>query len=166
MCFTTEQSKFTIPLLFRRSDLRKSYIIIFLKLPYNGVTVDKLPYCAVTSGHHVNVDLPNKSGSIQEVIFYTNKDAKRGCSYRLLKKRIQFFWHNSYKFPQLVAKNSTEQRVSSGALRNAQRNILRSNVSARAKTCVPPCNYKRAGPKQPNITLPYSNVVIARAYTN
>ncbi len=64
MCFTTEQSNFTIPLLFRRSDLHRSYIIICLKLPYNGVTVDKFPYCAVTSGHHVNVDLPNKSGSI------------------------------------------------------------------------------------------------------
>ncbi len=166
MCFTTEQSNFTIPLFFRRSDLRKSYIIIFLKLPYNGVTVDKLPYCAVTSRHHVNVDLPKKSGSIQDVMFYTNKDAKRGCSYRLLKKRIQFFWHINYKLPQLVAKNSTEQRVSSGALRTAQRSILRSNVSARANTCVPPYIYNRAGPRQPKITLPYSNVVMARAYTN
>jgi hypothetical protein len=64
MCFTTEQSNFTKPLFFRRSDLRKSYMIKFLKLPYSGVTVDKFPYWAVTSGHHVNVDLPNKSGSI------------------------------------------------------------------------------------------------------
>lgn len=56
--------------------------------------------------------------------------------------------------------------MSSGAVRTAQRNILRRNVSARANTCVPPCIYKRAGPKQPNTTLPYNNVVIARAYTN
>jgi hypothetical protein len=66
----------------------------------------------------------------------------------------------------LDAKNRTEQRVSSGAVRTAQRSILRRNVSARAKIGAPPYSYKRAGPKQPNTTLPYNNVVIARAYTN
>ena len=91
MCFTTEHNKFTRPLFFKRADLRRSYIINVLKLQYSGVTVDKLPYYATTSGHHVNVDLPNKSGSIQEVIVYTNYDAKRGCSDKLLKKRTQFF---------------------------------------------------------------------------
>jgi hypothetical protein len=69
-------------------------------------------------------------------------------------------------FPQFDAKNRTEQRVSSGAVRTAHRSILRNNVSARANTYVPPCIYNRAGPKQPNITLPYNNVVIARACTN
>jgi hypothetical protein len=91
ICFATEHNNLSRPLFFKRADLRRSYIIKFLKLPYSGVTVDRLPYYAVTSGHHVNVDLPSKSWSIQEVIFYTNYDIKRGCSYILLKKRTQFF---------------------------------------------------------------------------
>jgi hypothetical protein len=57
-------------------------------------------------------------------------------------------------------------RVSMGVIRNAHRNILRSTDSARANTGVPPCICIRAGPKQPNITLPYNNVVTANAYTN
>jgi hypothetical protein len=91
ICFTIEQSKLTNPLLFKRSDLRKSCKITVLNAPYSGVTVAKFPYYAYTSGHHVNVDLPSKSGSIQDVIFYTKVDAKRGCSSKLLKKRTQFF---------------------------------------------------------------------------
>jgi hypothetical protein len=69
-------------------------------------------------------------------------------------------------FPQFEAKNRTEQRVSSGAVRTAQRSILRKNVSARANTCTPPCSCNRAGPKQLKITLPYNSVVTAIAYTN
>jgi hypothetical protein len=56
--------------------------------------------------------------------------------------------------------------VSIGAVRNAQRSILRSNVSARVKTGAPPCSCNRAGPKQLKITLPYNNVDTARAYIN
>lgn len=58
------------------------------------------------------------------------------------------------------------QRVSSGAVRKALSSILCSSVSARAKTCVPPYICNRAGPKQRKMTLPYSKVVTARAYTN
>jgi hypothetical protein len=53
-----------------------------------------------------------------------------------------------------------------GALFNAQRNNLRKNISARTYTETPPRNYNRAGPKHPNITLPYSSVVTTSAYTN
>ena len=53
-----------------------------------------------------------------------------------------------------------------GVIRNAHRSILRSTDSARANTGVPPCIYIRAGPKHPKMTLPYSNVVTANAYTN
>jgi hypothetical protein len=56
--------------------------------------------------------------------------------------------------------------VSIGADFNAQRNILRINTSARTNTLAPPVSYRRAGPMQPNITLPYSSVVTAMAYTN
>lgn len=51
------------------------------------------------------------------------------------------------------------------ALFNAQRSILRINISARTNVYAPPVNCRRAGPKQPKITLPYSSVVTARAYT-
>ena len=64
-------------------------------------------------------------------------------------------------FPQLEAKNTTEQRVSSGAVRTAQHRILRSSVSARANTGAPPCIYNRAGPKQLKTTLPYNSTVKA-----
>jgi hypothetical protein len=53
-----------------------------------------------------------------------------------------------------------------GADFNAHLSILRINISARTKTDVPPTNYRRAGPKHPNITLPYSKVVTASAYTS
>jgi hypothetical protein len=56
--------------------------------------------------------------------------------------------------------------VSSGAVRKAQRIILRNSVSAYANTGAPPYIYNRAGPKQLKMTLPYNNVVTARAYTN
>ena len=69
-------------------------------------------------------------------------------------------------FVLFVAKYSRLTRVSIGAVFKAQRNILRINTSARTNTGVPPDNYKRALPIHPNITLPYNNVVIARAYTN
>jgi hypothetical protein len=57
-------------------------------------------------------------------------------------------------------------RVSTGAVFKAQRSIFLINYSARTKTCAPPVSYKRAGPKHPKMTLPYSNVVTAMAYTN
>ena len=57
-------------------------------------------------------------------------------------------------------------RVSIGALFNAHLNILRKNISARTKLDAPPDSCKRAGPKHPKITLPYNNVVTARAYTS
>jgi hypothetical protein len=37
-----------------------------------------VPYYALTSGHHVNVDRPSRSGSIHEDILFTNSEAKRG----------------------------------------------------------------------------------------
>ena len=43
---------------------------------------------------------------------------------------------------------------------------LSINTSAQTKTDVPPTNYNRAGPKHPNITLPYSKVVTASACTS
>jgi hypothetical protein len=56
--------------------------------------------------------------------------------------------------------------VSIGALFSAQRNILRIHISARTNTDAPPLSCSCAGPKQPKITLPYSSVVTASAYTN
>jgi hypothetical protein len=56
--------------------------------------------------------------------------------------------------------------VSIGADLSAHRNILRIRISARTKIYAPPANYMRAGPKQPKMTLPYSSVVTASAYTN
>ena len=53
--------------------------------------------------------------------------------------------------------------MSSGAFRKAHLNIFLSKVSARANTYKPPCSCMRAGPRQPNMTLPYSNVDTARA---
>ena len=53
--------------------------------------------------------------------------------------------------------------MSSGALRNAHLNIFRSRVSARANTFTPPYSCIRAGPRQPNITLPYNRVETGRA---
>jgi hypothetical protein len=59
--FTAEQSTFVNPLFFKRTDYRRSYIIMDLNLQYNGDTVDRLPYYAVTSGHQVRVVRPSKS---------------------------------------------------------------------------------------------------------
>jgi hypothetical protein len=56
--------------------------------------------------------------------------------------------------------------VSIGVLFNAHPNILRINISARTNIDAPPLSYRRAGPRHPKITLPYSNVVTANAYTN
>ena len=56
-------------------------------------------------------------------------------------------------------------RVSIGADFSAHLSILRIKVSARTNTLAPPVNYKRAGPMQPNITLPYNSVVTAIACT-
>jgi hypothetical protein len=83
-----------------------------------------------------------------------------------LKKRTQFFWHKSYKLLLLDARYRILPRVSSGAFLNAQCIIFLRSVSARANTSAPPYICIRAGPKHPKITLPYSNVETARAYTN
>ena len=53
-----------------------------------------------------------------------------------------------------------------GVIFNAQRSILRSSTSARLNAGAPPCSYIRAGPKHPNITLPYNKVDTANACTN
>jgi hypothetical protein len=53
-----------------------------------------------------------------------------------------------------------------GVIFNAQRSILRNSTSARLNAGAPPCSYIRAGPKQPNITLPYNKVETANACTN
>jgi hypothetical protein len=57
-------------------------------------------------------------------------------------------------------------RVSIGVVFNAQRSILCSSTSARLNAGAPPCSYIRAGPKHPNITLPYNRVDTANACTN
>jgi hypothetical protein len=49
------------PFYFNLSDFLRSYIISDLNFLYNGYTVDRSPYYAVTSGHQVNVERPNKS---------------------------------------------------------------------------------------------------------
>jgi hypothetical protein len=64
------------------------------------------------------------------------------------------------------AKYSILTRVSIGAVLSAHLNILRIKISARTNTYAPPVNCMRAGPKHPNMTLPYSSVVTASAYTN
>ncbi len=66
----------------------------------------------------------------------------------------------------LVAKYSTLVRVSIVAVRNAHLSILRSSISARAKVAVPPYSCMRAGPKHPNIVLPYNKHETASAYTS
>jgi hypothetical protein len=66
----------------------------------------------------------------------------------------------------LDAKCKTLTRVSIVAVRKAQRSILRNKISARANDGAPPFIANRAGPKHPNITLPYNNVVTAKAYTS
>jgi hypothetical protein len=56
--------------------------------------------------------------------------------------------------------------VSIGALFNAHLSIFRIKISARTNIDAPPYSCKRAGPRHPKITLPYSNVVTANAYTS
>lgn len=126
----------------------------------------RFPYYAVTSGHQVNVDLPNNSGSMQVLILFTKSVANLGCSYKLLKNRTQLFLQKTYKLALFDAKYSILTRVSIGVIRSAHRNILRSSTSARANTGVPPCSCIFAGPRQPKITLPYNKVVTAKAYTS
>ena len=53
-----------------------------------------------------------------------------------------------------------------GTFFNAQRNILRMNISARTKLNAPPNSYRRAVLRHPKITLPYNNVETAIACTN
>jgi hypothetical protein len=52
------------------------------------------------------------------------------------------------------------------AVRSAHLSILRNSTSARTKIAVPPCSCIRAGPKHPNIVLPYNKHVTASAYTS
>ena len=151
---------------FSLSDYLKSCIIIDRNFLYKGCTVDRSSYYALTSGHQVSVERPNKSWSIHEVNFYTNSVAKRGCSFKLLKKRTQLFWHKTYKLQVLDTKYRTLARVFTGVVRNAHLSIFRRNISARTKLAVPPCNCMRAGPRHPNIVLPYNKQVTASAYTN
>jgi hypothetical protein len=66
----------------------------------------------------------------------------------------------------LDAKYRTLARVSIGVVRSAHLNILRNRISARTNVAVPPCSCIRAGPKHPNIVLPYSKHVTANACTN
>ncbi len=66
----------------------------------------------------------------------------------------------------LDAKYSTLVRVSIVAVRNAHLSIFRNSTSARTKVAVPPCSCIRAGPKHPNIVLPYNKHVTASAYTS
>ena len=60
----------------------------------------------------------------------------------------------------------TLTRVSIVAVHKPQHSILRNNVSTRGNDNAPPFNASRAGPRHPNITLPYNNVVTAKAYTS
>ena len=60
----------------------------------------------------------------------------------------------------------TLTRVSIVAVRKAQRSILRNKISACANNDAPPFSASRAGPRHPNIPLPYNNVVTAKADTS
>jgi hypothetical protein len=153
-------------LFFSLSDYFRSCISIDRNFLYKGCTVERSSYYALTSGHQVSVERPNKSWSIQEVNFCTNYVAKRGWSFKLLKKRTQLFWHKTCKLHVLDAKYRTLARVFTGVVRNAHLIIFRRNISARTKVAVPPCSCIRAGPKHPNIVLPYNKHVTASAYTN
>jgi hypothetical protein len=66
----------------------------------------------------------------------------------------------------LDAKNRILTRVSTGAVRNAHRSIFRKSTSARTNVAVPPYSCNCAGPKHPNIALPYSKHVTASAWIN
>jgi hypothetical protein len=88
---TIEHRTVVNPLPCKRTDLRRSYINISLNLLYNGLTVVICPYSVYTSGHHVNVDRPSRSGSTPVDNFLTNSVIKRGCSCKLLKNRTQLF---------------------------------------------------------------------------
>ena len=60
----------------------------------------------------------------------------------------------------------TLTRVSIVAVRKAQRSIFLNSVSARTNDDAPPFIANRAGPRHPNMTLPYNKVVTANAYTS
>jgi hypothetical protein len=154
------------PFFLNLSDFLRSCIISDRNFLYNGCTVYRSPYYALTSGHHVSVDRPNKSWSIQDVNFYTNYVIKRGCSCILLKNLTQLFWQRTCKLQLFDAKYSILVRVSTGVVRMAHLSILRKNISARTNVGVPPCSYIRAGPRHPKMVLPYSKHVTASACTS
>ena len=79
----------------------------------------------------------------------------------LLKKRKQLFYPKSYSVTLFVARYRKLLRISSVALRSAQRSILRRRSSARTKTFVPPYSASSVGPSTLKITLPYNSVLTA-----
>jgi hypothetical protein len=84
----------------------------------------------------------------------------------LLKKRTQLFCASSYTLVLLDTTYRKLQRVSDAVVRIAHLSIARMNTSARTNAVVPSRSCIRTGPRQPNITLPYSSVLTAIAYTN
>lgn len=89
--FATEQRTVVNPLVYKRSDNLRSFIILYLNLVYSGLTEVRLPYSVTTSGHHVSVDRPRRSASILVYILVINSVMNRGCSFTLSKKRTQLF---------------------------------------------------------------------------
>ena len=57
-------------------------------------------------------------------------------------------------------------RVSTGVVPIAHLNISLNSTSARTNVAVPPWSCTCAGPKHPNIVLPYSKYVTASAWIN
>ncbi len=51
-----------------------------------------MPVVNSTDYHHVIVEGPRNSGSIDELTLSTNLEIKRGCSSRLLKNLNTDFW--------------------------------------------------------------------------
>ena len=68
------------PRYYILSDSLRSFLITLLNAVYNGFVFARDPYADITSGHHTNGDLPNKSLSMPAENFYINFVINLGCS--------------------------------------------------------------------------------------
>jgi hypothetical protein len=83
--YTISLKTFVSPVAEILSEEFKSDIISYLNFWYNGLVFFNLPPWNCTVYHHVMVEGPKKSGSMDELILSTNSVMNRGCSSRLLK---------------------------------------------------------------------------------
>lgn len=134
-------------------------------ITYSGFVLLNLPNYVSNIFHHVIVDTPSKSGSIDELIFCTNLVQNLGCSYKLLKNLNTAFWAVTYTVVWFATRYIRLHRVSISKW-NAHLSIFLNNTSAFENIKFACDRTVSTLLKHAYITLPYVSTLHTSELTN